>query len=118
MYYKSEKEAKTKRVASTIKTTGKASLGGPWVLVDHDGIPRTDASYKGGYQVRACACCFCTAGAAACSVCCMLCVRVCVHYILIPPSAAVLRVFLLSRHLSQRACQDREGVRHPRGQGN
>ncbi len=51
IYYKTEKEAKTKRVASVVKTTGKAALGGPWVLVDQDGVPRTDASYKGQYQL-------------------------------------------------------------------
>ena len=28
---------------------GKAALGGPWVLVDQDGIPRTDASYRGKF---------------------------------------------------------------------
>ena len=45
------KEKKTERVASQVTTTGKAALGGPWVLVDQDGIPRTDASYKGKYQI-------------------------------------------------------------------
>jgi protein SCO1 len=50
-YYKLEKEKKTERVASQVTTTGKAALGGPWVLVDQDGIPRTDASYKGKYQI-------------------------------------------------------------------
>ena len=47
MFYKSEKEKKTQRTASVIKTTGKAAMGGPWVLVDQNGIPRTDASYSG-----------------------------------------------------------------------
>jgi protein SCO1/2 len=47
VYYKSEKEKKTQRVASVVKTTGKAAIGGPWVLVDKEGIPRTDAHYKG-----------------------------------------------------------------------
>ena len=32
-----------------IKTVGKAALGGPWVLVDQDGVPKTDASYRGKF---------------------------------------------------------------------
>ena len=50
-YYQLEKEKKAQRVASDTVTTGKAALGGPWVLVDHDGIPRTDASYRGKFTL-------------------------------------------------------------------
>lgn len=50
-YYELEKEKKVKRVASEIVTTGKPALGGPWVLIDQDGIPRTDASYKGEFAL-------------------------------------------------------------------
>lgn len=50
-YYNLEKEKRSERVASKVTTTGKAALGGPWVLVDQDGIPRTDASYKGQYTL-------------------------------------------------------------------
>ena len=50
-YYQIEKENRAKRVASDITTTGKAALGGPWSLVDQDGVPRTDASYLGTYQL-------------------------------------------------------------------
>jgi protein SCO1 len=48
-YYTSEKEKKTQKVASAVVNVGKPALGGPWVLVDQDGIPRTDATYRGTY---------------------------------------------------------------------
>lgn len=48
-YYEIQKEEKVKKVAKNVVTVGKAALGGPWVLVDHDGIPRTDASYRGKF---------------------------------------------------------------------
>ena len=50
-YYQAEKERRAERVASETVTTGKAALGGPWVLVDQDGIPRTDASYRGKFTL-------------------------------------------------------------------
>jgi protein SCO1/2 len=50
-YYQIEKEKKVQRAAKEIKTTGKAALGGPWSLVDSNGIPRTDAHYKGQYHL-------------------------------------------------------------------
>ena len=50
-YYNLEKEKRSERVASKVTTVGKAELGGPWVLVDQDGIPRTDASYRGQYTL-------------------------------------------------------------------
>jgi protein SCO1/2 len=49
--YNIEKERKTKTLARNVKTTGKAALGGPWVLVDQDGVPRTDASYRGKFTL-------------------------------------------------------------------
>lgn len=30
-------------------STGKAAVGGPWALVDCDGVPRTNASYEGKF---------------------------------------------------------------------
>ena len=50
-YYQLEKEKRAERVASETVTTGKAALGGPWVLVDQDGVPRTDASYHGKFTL-------------------------------------------------------------------
>lgn len=50
-YYQIEKEKKVQRSAKEIKTTGKAALGGPWSLVDSNGIPKTDAHYKGQCQL-------------------------------------------------------------------
>jgi hypothetical protein len=46
-----EKEEKIKEVASKVSTTGKPALGGPWVLVDQDGVPRSDASYHGKFSL-------------------------------------------------------------------
>lgn len=49
-YYNLEKEKRAERVTAVeTVTTGKASLGGPWVLVDHDGRPVTNATYKGQF---------------------------------------------------------------------
>jgi protein SCO1/2 len=36
-------------VAGKVITVGKAALGGPWVLTDHNGVPVTDASYRGNF---------------------------------------------------------------------
>lgn len=47
MYYNIEREKKVEKVSGQIAHVGKPKLGGPWVLVDHNGIPRTDASYRG-----------------------------------------------------------------------
>lgn len=38
-------------VASEVVSTGKAALGGPWVLVNEDGVPKTDACYRGQYTL-------------------------------------------------------------------
>ena len=51
IYYELEKEKKVLKVASEIVTTGKPALGGPWVLIDQNGVPRTDASYKGDFAL-------------------------------------------------------------------
>ena len=48
-YYQLEKEKKINKVASEVVSTGKAAIGGPWVLVNQDGFPKTDASYHGQY---------------------------------------------------------------------
>ena len=51
-YYQSEKEKRIEQVASAkVVTTGRPALGGSWVLVDQDGIPRTSASYLGKYAL-------------------------------------------------------------------
>lgn len=50
-YYDIEKEKKILASQQTVKTVGKAALGGPWVLVDMHGVPRTDASYLGQYTL-------------------------------------------------------------------
>jgi cytochrome oxidase Cu insertion factor (SCO1/SenC/PrrC family) len=34
-----------------IQSTGRPALGGPWTLVDHNGVPKTDASYRGEFQL-------------------------------------------------------------------
>jgi hypothetical protein len=46
-----EKEEKIKKVSSKVTVTGKPALGGPWVLVDQDGVPRSDASYHGKFSL-------------------------------------------------------------------
>lgn len=50
-YYQLEKEERIEKVTKDVKTFGKPALGGPWVLVDQDGIPRTDASYFGKFTL-------------------------------------------------------------------
>jgi hypothetical protein len=48
LYYNVQKDEKIKSVTNNVVTsTGKPALGGPWSLVDHNGVPRTDASYRG-----------------------------------------------------------------------
>ena len=49
--YTIEKEKKTKALARAVKSVGKPALGGPWVLVDQDGMPRTDATYRGYFTL-------------------------------------------------------------------
>lgn len=51
VYYNFEKEKKTQALAKNIRTIGKAALGGPWVLVDHDGVPKSDASFRGKFAL-------------------------------------------------------------------
>lgn len=51
VFYNLEKDKKTKMLAKNIKSVGKPALGGPWVLVDQNGIPRTDASYRGKFAL-------------------------------------------------------------------
>ena len=50
MFY-AEKDRKEKARAKNIRSVGKPALGGPWVLVDQDGHPRTDASYDGKFRL-------------------------------------------------------------------
>ncbi len=51
MYYNVEKEEKMQQVAKTVVSVGKPALGGPWVLVDQNGKPRSDASYRGRFTL-------------------------------------------------------------------
>ena len=48
-YYNIEKEKRMEQVVSEVVSTGKPALGGPFVLFDENGVPRTDASYRGKY---------------------------------------------------------------------
>jgi protein SCO1/2 len=50
-YFENEKQAKTEKVTTDVKTTGKPALGGvPWVLVDSFGKLKTDKDYVGNDQ--------------------------------------------------------------------
>ena len=49
IYYNIEKEKKTEKVVSEVVNYGKPALGGPYVLVNQDGVTKTDASYHGKY---------------------------------------------------------------------
>lgn len=51
VFYQTEKERKTKSVSSSVTNVGRPALGGPWVLVDHNGRPVTDASFRGRYTL-------------------------------------------------------------------
>jgi hypothetical protein len=46
-----EKDRLEKARAKNIRSVGKPALGGPWILVDQDGHPRTDASYNGKFRL-------------------------------------------------------------------
>ncbi len=46
-YYTSSREEKITQQCVMMQSTGKPDLGGPWTLVDQNGIPRTDKSYYG-----------------------------------------------------------------------
>ena len=49
-FYQYTKDEKTKKVISSeIVSTGKPALGGPFVLVNQDGLPVTDASFRGQF---------------------------------------------------------------------
>jgi hypothetical protein len=50
MYY-IEKDRKAKKLARQVITVGKPALGGEWILVDQDGVARTDASYHGYFTI-------------------------------------------------------------------
>ncbi len=46
-YYTSSRKEQMATTAVQLKSSGKPDLGGPWTLVDQNGIPRTDKSYYG-----------------------------------------------------------------------
>ena len=48
-YYKVVKERKVSEASSKVEGYGKPLLGGPWSLVDGDGVPRTSGDYLGQY---------------------------------------------------------------------
>jgi len=51
-YYSIEKEKRDDRVTSKeVVSTGKPALGGPWSLVDSNGIPRTSAQFHGKFSL-------------------------------------------------------------------
>ena len=47
--YHFEKEKKLDKRTREGRSAGKPAIGGPWILVNHNGIPVTDASYRGQY---------------------------------------------------------------------
>jgi len=51
LFYAAEKErlVVNPAQASKVVTTGKPAVGGPFVLVNQDGVPVTDATYRGDY---------------------------------------------------------------------
>lgn len=51
VYYNVEKEEQLQKVSKQVVSVGKPALGGPWVLVDQDGVPRTDASFRGRFTL-------------------------------------------------------------------
>lgn len=51
VYYNVQKKKLAEKNYREVITVGKAALGGPWVLVDQDGVPRTDASYHGQFSL-------------------------------------------------------------------
>lgn len=48
-YYENEKKNRMERMFKEVAVTGKPDLGGPFVLVNQDGQPVTDATYRGQY---------------------------------------------------------------------
>ena len=52
-FYQIEKERLLTNPASKskVRTTGKPAIGGPWILVDQDGKPVTDATYQGQFTL-------------------------------------------------------------------
>jgi protein SCO1/2 len=53
LYFQMEVDKKEEAAATsqTGKAIGKPALGGPWMLVDQDGIPRTSTSFNGQYTL-------------------------------------------------------------------
>lgn len=51
LFYEIEKERKIVKPASvsSVKSVGTPAIGGPWVLVNQDGEPVTDASFRGQF---------------------------------------------------------------------
>ncbi|CAM9170064.1 unnamed protein product, partial [Ectocarpus fasciculatus] len=58
-YFKTEYDEKMKKskfnlsrqTAPKVQYYGKASIGGPYVMVDHDGVPVTDATFRGKFTL-------------------------------------------------------------------
>ena len=48
-FYLNQKEAKKAAATQQVRSFGKPALGGPWSLVDQDGVPTTDADLHGSF---------------------------------------------------------------------
>lgn len=51
LYYNTQKDEKLKEVTKNVVTVGKPALGGPFALIDSNGEPKTDASYRGKFML-------------------------------------------------------------------
>ena len=52
VYYNIEKDRRVEKIRNTpVVTTGKAALGGPWSLVDSNGVPRNSAQFLGRFTL-------------------------------------------------------------------
>eukprot|EP00603_Paraphysomonas_imperforata_P002296 CAMPEP_0114429468 /NCGR_PEP_ID=MMETSP0103-20121206/9506_1 /TAXON_ID=37642 ORGANISM="Paraphysomonas imperforata, Strain PA2" /NCGR_SAMPLE_ID=MMETSP0103 /ASSEMBLY_ACC=CAM_ASM_000201 /LENGTH=257 /DNA_ID=CAMNT_0001598815 /DNA_START=118 /DNA_END=891 /DNA_ORIENTATION=- len=48
-YFEHQKREKLEEIATNVKSYGKPSLGGPYVMFNQDGVPVTDATYHGQF---------------------------------------------------------------------
>ena len=50
-YYSQKRQEKLTRSVKNSKTVGKALLGGPFQMVDSEGVPVTNETFKGQWMV-------------------------------------------------------------------
>mmetsp|Transcript_9985 Transcript_9985/g.15074 ORF Transcript_9985/g.15074 Transcript_9985/m.15074 type:complete len:256 (+) Transcript_9985:35-802(+) len=50
-YFEIEKEKRKNQAVTDVTSVGKPALGGPFVMFDQDGLPVTDASFRGKYML-------------------------------------------------------------------